>query len=178
MDDLITINVRVTAQSPLLELALDSHLEYMFILRLGGEIDFLSPTNHLDMSVPLTTHLASLSTPRPYAAATQHAFLTAAGTGTLPHPLLSLYLSQDRIYAAHGYPRFIGQLLTRIPYSSTHALDSPEEQLHSDVVKLLAFALQNVQHEIGMVKRKYKQPQLRAVADGKHHISCTSATTK
>ena len=45
MDDLITINVRVTAQSPLLELALDSHLEYMFILRLGGEIDFLSPTN-------------------------------------------------------------------------------------------------------------------------------------
>ena len=110
------------------------------------------------MTVPLTAHLASLSTPRPYAAATQHAFLTAAGTGTLPFPLLSLYLSQDRIYAAHGYPRFIGQLLTRIPYSSTHALDSPEEQLHSDVVKLLAFALQNVHREVGMfgeVERKY-----------------------
>ncbi|KAI0703682.1 heme oxygenase-like protein [Cerioporus squamosus] len=94
------------------------------------------------MSVPLTTHLVSLSTPRPYAAATEHAFLTAAGTGTLPLPLLSLYLSQDRIYAAHGYPRFIGQLLTRIP----------------DVVKLLAFALQNVHREVGMfaeVERKY-----------------------
>ena len=133
------------------------------------------------MTVPLTTHLASLSTPRPYAAATQHAFLTATGTGTLPLPLLSLYLSQDRIYAAHGYPRFIGQLLTRIPYSSTHALDSPEEQLHSDVVKLLAFALQSVHHEVGMFgedKREYRQPDLRAVANGKHHISCTSATTK
>ncbi|RPD75630.1 heme oxygenase-like protein [Lentinus tigrinus ALCF2SS1-7] len=110
------------------------------------------------MSVPLTTHLVSLSTPRPYAAATEHPFLTAAGTGTLPLPLLSLYLSQDRLYAAHGYPPFIGQLLTRIPYSSTHAVDSPEEKLHSDVVKVLAFALQNVHREVGMfaeVERKY-----------------------
>ncbi|RDX45188.1 heme oxygenase-like protein [Lentinus brumalis] len=110
------------------------------------------------MSVPLTTHLLSLSTPRPYAAATEHAFLTAAGTGTLPLPLLSLYLSQDHIYAAHGYPLFIGQLITRIPFSSTHALHSPEEKFHRDVLKLLAFALQNVLREVGMfaeVEREY-----------------------
>ena len=110
------------------------------------------------MSVPLTTHLASLSTPRPYAAATQHAFLTAAGTGTLPLPLLSLYLSQDRLYAAHAYPRFLGHLLTHVPYSSSHAMNSREEQLNNDIVKVLSFALVNVRREVGMfgqVEREY-----------------------
>ncbi|KAI0754426.1 hypothetical protein C8Q80DRAFT_367624 [Daedaleopsis nitida] len=102
------------------------------------------------MSVPLTEHLVSLSTPRPYSAATQHAFLTAAGTGTLPLPLLSLYLSQDRIYAAHGYTRFVGQLLTHIPFSSAHAVDSREEQANGDILKVLVDALVNVRREVGM----------------------------
>ncbi|KAH9852208.1 heme oxygenase-like protein [Lenzites betulinus] len=98
------------------------------------------------MSVPLTAHLASLSTPRPYSAATQHPFLTAAGTGTLPPALLSLYLSQDRIYAAHAYPRFLGQLLARVPVASTDAPDSPAERL----VGVLADALQNVRREVAL----------------------------
>ncbi|KAH9899253.1 heme oxygenase-like protein [Cubamyces lactineus] len=102
------------------------------------------------MPVPLTTHLTSLSTPRPYSAATQHAFLTAAGTGTLPPALLSLYLSQDRIYAAHAYPRFLGHLLTHVPFSSRHALDSPEERLHGEIVDVLSGALQNVRREVGL----------------------------
>lgn len=102
------------------------------------------------MAVPLTTHLISLSTPRPYAAATEHAFLTAVGTGTVPLKLLSLYLSQDRLYAAHGYPRFLGQLLTRIPFSSTHRVHSSEEKLNTDIVKLVAYALQNISREVGM----------------------------
>ena len=102
------------------------------------------------MSVPLTTHLASLSTPRPYAAATEHAFLTAAGTGILPAPLLSLYLSQDRIYAAHAYPRFLGHLLARVPFSSLHAHDSREERFHTEVVGILADALQNVRREVAL----------------------------
>ncbi|EJF59569.1 heme oxygenase-like protein [Dichomitus squalens LYAD-421 SS1] len=113
------------------------------------------------MSVPLTTHLASLSTPRPYSAATEHAFLTAAGTGVLPAPLLSLYLSQDRIYAAHAYPRFLGHLLTHVPFSSLHAPDSPEERFHSEVVGVLADALQNVQREVGLfadIEKKYTLP--------------------
>ena len=101
------------------------------------------------MTVPLTTHLASLSTPRPYAAATQHAFLTATGTGTLPLPLLSLYLSQDRIYAAHGYPRFIGRLIAAIPYSSGHATLSKEEKQNARTLQVLVFCLQNVVREVG-----------------------------
>ncbi|KAI0325927.1 heme oxygenase-like protein [Cubamyces sp. BRFM 1775] len=113
------------------------------------------------MSVPLTAHLTSLSTPRPYSAATEHAFLTAAGTGTLPPALLSLYLSQDRIYAAHAYPRFLGHLLTHVPFSSRHAPDSPEERLHGEIVDVLAGALQNVRREVGLfaeVKRAHGLP--------------------
>ena len=45
------------------------------------------------MSTPLTVHLVSLATPRPYSAATQHEFLAAAGTGTLSPDLLSLNLN-------------------------------------------------------------------------------------
>ncbi|KAI0356009.1 heme oxygenase-like protein [Trametes cingulata] len=110
------------------------------------------------MSVPLTQHLVSLSTPRPYCAATEHAFLTAAGTGALPLQLLSLYLSQDRIYAAHAYPRFLGQLLARVPFSSLDAPDSPEERFRNEIVGALADALQNVRREVAMfaeVERTY-----------------------
>ncbi|KAM5537679.1 hypothetical protein V8D89_008757 [Ganoderma adspersum] len=113
------------------------------------------------MSVPLTTYLVSLSTSRPYSAATSHPFLTAAGTGTLSAPLLSLYLSQDRIYAAHAYPRFLGHLLTRVPFSSLHAPDSREECFNSEVVSVLSNALLNVRREVGLfgeVERKYALP--------------------
>ncbi|KAI0763028.1 heme oxygenase-like protein [Trametes elegans] len=115
-------------------------------------------------SVPLTAHLAALSTPRPYAAATEHAFLTAAGTGTLPPALLSLYLAQDRRYAAHAYPRFLGQLLARVPlplpsspapsaYSSTTtttAAAAAADGQHAARVGVLADALQNVRREVGL----------------------------
>ncbi|KAI0828613.1 heme oxygenase-like protein [Trametes gibbosa] len=102
------------------------------------------------MSVTLTAHLTSLSTARPYTAATEHPFLTAVGTGTLPPALLSLYLSQDRLYAAHAYPRFLGQLLARVPFSSTDAPDSPAERFHGDLVGVLADALQNVRREVAL----------------------------
>ena len=102
------------------------------------------------MPTPLTTHLTSLPTPRPYTAATQHPFLTAAGTGTLSPALLSLYLSQDRIYAAHGYPRLIGHLLASIPFAASDGPDSPAEARHARLVGVLADALQNVRAEVGL----------------------------
>ena len=115
------------------------------------------------MSVPLTAHLLSLSTSPPYSAAILHPFLTAAGTGALSMPLLSLYLSQDRIYAAHAYPRFLGHLLARVPFSSLHAPDSHEERFNNEVVRVLSDALLNVQREVelfGEVERKYGLPSL------------------
>ncbi|PCH35359.1 heme oxygenase-like protein [Wolfiporia cocos MD-104 SS10] len=96
----------------------------------------------------LTTHLISLSTPRPYSAATEHPFLTAAGLGTLPPALLSLYLSQDRLYAAHAYPAFIGRILSAVPFSSLDASDSVKERRNQRIVAVLTYALQNVVREV------------------------------
>jgi thiaminase len=101
----------------------------------------------------LTEHLVSLhSTPRPYSAATEHPFLSAAGNGTLSDPLLALWLSQDRIYAAHAYPRFIGLLISKIPFSSSDALDSTKEKHNQKVLKILAFSLENVVREAAFFK--------------------------
>ena len=97
----------------------------------------------------LTAHLLSLSTPRPYSAATEHPFLTAAGLGTLPRPLLSLWLAQDRLYAAHGYPAFIGRALAAVPFSSLDAPDAPRERAHQAIVRALSGALANVVREVG-----------------------------
>jgi thiaminase len=97
----------------------------------------------------LTTHLTSLSIPIPYTAATEHSFLSSAGAGTLSSSRLSLWLAQDRLYAAHAYPRFIGRLLTSIPYSSLHALDSPQEAANDRILKILVYALDNVVREVG-----------------------------
>ena len=98
------------------------------------------------MPTTVTSHLTSLH-PRSYSAATQHPFLTAAGSGTLPDSRLALWLSQDRIYAAHAYPRFIGLLISKIPFSSYDALDSPQEKHNQKVLKILAFSLENVVRE-------------------------------
>ncbi|PSR70568.1 hypothetical protein PHLCEN_2v13539 [Hermanssonia centrifuga] len=103
------------------------------------------------MSTPesLTIHLQSLSTICPYSSATEHDFLVAAGTGQLSKDLVSLYLSQDRLYAAHAYPRFIGQLLAAIPFSSLHAIDSVQELHNRRILNILSYSLQNVVREVG-----------------------------
>lgn len=96
----------------------------------------------------LTAHLYSLSTLRPYAAATEHAFLAAAGRGTLPTGRLSLWLAQDRLYAAHTYPRFIGRLIASIPFSSFDAPASAAERRNQRILDVLVYALQNVTREV------------------------------
>lgn len=96
----------------------------------------------------LTSHLTALSTLRPYSAATEHAFLTRAGNGTLSKDALGLYLSQDRIYAAHGYVTFLGQLLAKIPFSSSRPFKSPYEKLLQRIVRIVEYSLQNVIREV------------------------------
>ena len=95
-------------------------------------------------STSLTAHLTEITTACPYESATKHPFLTAAGEGILPLPRLALWLAQDRLYAAHGYPRFIGRLIAAIPYSSEHATTSKEEKQNARTLEVLVFCLQNV----------------------------------
>ncbi|KAG9100786.1 hypothetical protein FRC06_003724 [Ceratobasidium sp. 370] len=66
----------------------------------------------------LTSHLLSQTTSPAYIAATAHPFLKQAGEGTLPTQTLVHWLYQDRIYAAHAYPRFIGSLIAKIPFNT------------------------------------------------------------
>ncbi|KAJ6573899.1 heme oxygenase-like protein [Mycena vulgaris] len=97
----------------------------------------------------LTDHLVRLSTPTPYADAINHTFLRSAGEGTLSNALLSLWLSQDRIYAAHAYPRFIGALIASIPFDKSDGLRSEKEAHNQRVLKMLTFALENIVREVG-----------------------------
>lgn len=97
----------------------------------------------MSTSETLTQHLRSLSTITPYSDATEHRFLVSAGTGKLSKELLSLYLAQDRLYAAHAYPRFIGHLVASVPFSSLHPLKSAQEQHNQHLVRVLSYALQN-----------------------------------
>ncbi|KAL5523437.1 hypothetical protein ACEPAG_7610 [Sanghuangporus baumii] len=82
-----------------------------------------------------------------YNSATQHPFLEAARAGSLDGRLLSLWLSQDRIYAAHAYPRFIGSLVAKIPFASHHAIDSEAEAWNQRILSVLSYSLQNVVRE-------------------------------
>ncbi|KAJ3509708.1 hypothetical protein NLJ89_g5075 [Agrocybe chaxingu] len=102
------------------------------------------------MTTPsLTNHLLSFHrTPEAYTAATQHPFLTQAGDGTLPPSRLALWLSQDRIYAAHAYPRFIGSLVARIPFCEKDAISSSREKQNEDILKMLVGCLDNILREV------------------------------
>lgn len=100
----------------------------------------------------LTDHLVNLSTVPTYAEATKHPFLVAAGDGTLPASRLALWLSQDRIYAGHAYPAFIGSLIASIPRDSSHGVSSPEEQKCQHILSVLLFALQSVVREVDFFK--------------------------
>lgn len=104
---------------------------------------------HLTMSSrKLTDHLLSTSTNPTYDEATRHPFLTEAGSGSLPLPRLALWLSQDRIYAAHAYPRFIGALISRIPFHQADAITSPREQQNQKILQALVKCLNNVVREV------------------------------
>lgn len=91
----------------------------------------------------LTDHLLTTQTSSSYNAAIKHPFLTTAASLTLPGLRLALYLSQDRIYAAQAYPRFIAQLISKIP------LDDPSvAPLATRTLSLLTGCLTNIVREV------------------------------
>jgi formylaminopyrimidine deformylase / aminopyrimidine aminohydrolase len=99
------------------------------------------------MSKKVAEHVLSYSIPS-YSSATQHPFLVAAGDGHLSPELLSLWLSQDRIYAAHAYPRFIGRLIAAIPFG-IQSTDGSAAALNDRILKILVSALNNIVREVG-----------------------------
>ncbi|GAA5820316.1 hypothetical protein JCM11251_005570 [Rhodosporidiobolus azoricus] len=77
-------------------------------------------------------------------AATTHPFLVAAGKHELTSDKLSEWLTQDRAYALHGYPKFIAQLISALP------LTSPSHQTASkSLLDLFSYSLANIAREVG-----------------------------
>ncbi|KAF9530212.1 heme oxygenase-like protein [Crepidotus variabilis] len=106
------------------------------------------------MALTLTEHLSSTSAQNKlYIEATQHEFLTLAGQGKLPLDRLALRLSQDRIYAAHAYPRFIGALITRIPFKETDEICGDVEKKNQEILKALTSCLTNIVQEVDFFKQ-------------------------
>ncbi|EKM77401.1 hypothetical protein AGABI1DRAFT_130483 [Agaricus bisporus var. burnettii JB137-S8] len=105
----------------------------------------------------LTQHLASLTTVPTYAEATNHPFLAAAANGTLPADRLALWLSQDRIYASHAYPAFIGSLIASIPRDSSHGIYSREERTNQHILSVMVYCLENVVREVNFFKETAEQ---------------------
>ncbi|KAJ6569533.1 heme oxygenase-like protein [Mycena capillaripes] len=96
----------------------------------------------------VTDYLQQLSTTVPYADAVNHQFLRSAGEGTIERSLFSLWLSQDRIYAAYAYPRFIGSLIAAIPFDKSVPLKSAAEAQNRRILKTLTAALENIIKEV------------------------------
>lgn len=104
----------------------------------------------------LTDHLLATATATLYTAAIEHPFLTAAASLSLPTPRLALYLSQDRIYAARAYPRFIAQLISKIPLDNHNAAP-----LATRTLSLLVGCLTNIVREVAFfdtTARTYNLP--------------------
>lgn len=100
----------------------------------------------------LTDHLVNLDTVPSYEAATRHSFLSEAGEGTLPSARLALWLSQDRIYAAHAYPRFIGSLISLIPFHEKDTIAGPAEAQNQKILRILVGCLDNIVREVDFFK--------------------------
>ncbi|KAG9120799.1 hypothetical protein FRC07_003566 [Ceratobasidium sp. 392] len=101
----------------------------------------------------LTSHLLSKTSSSAYLAATTHPFLKQAGEGTLPTQTLVHWLYQDRIYAAHAYPRFVGLLVAKIPFDTKDLASfgsdvTSLEGRNRKILETLAFSLGNILTEV------------------------------
>ena len=102
----------------------------------------------------ITAHLLSIPTLPTYITATKsHPFLASAADGTLSNDRLSFWLYQDYIYAAHAYPRFIGSLISHIPFDHPHPCTNHSQT----ILKILVSALENIILEVNFFKDTAKK---------------------
>lgn len=113
--------------------------------------------------------------------AVNHPFLKAAGELTLEPDTLSEWLTQDRIYALCGYPKFIAALILALPLSSTR-----HQQASQSLLGLLSFALSNIDREVGFfdslgpkygLDLEYSEPR-RAEISNESTTSTSSSSRK
>ncbi|GAA5893843.1 uncharacterized protein JCM6883_003653 [Sporobolomyces salmoneus] len=112
--------------------------------------------------------------------AIEHPFLTAAGKHELAKDKLSEWLTQDRIYALCGYPKFIASLICALSLSSTSA-----QRQSQSLLGLFSFALANIDREVGFfdslgpkygLNLEFRPPTTKSL--GKLQGSLVKPTTK
>lgn len=88
------------------------------------------------------------SDPVALTSATQTPFLSSAGRGRVPKSTLSLWLSQDRLYA-QSYIPFIGSLISRVRLPVKH-IPFPEHDKDRQwrIAELLMGSLENIKREL------------------------------
>ncbi|KAJ5338291.1 hypothetical protein N7452_005019 [Penicillium brevicompactum] len=120
---------------------------------------------------PLTAYLLA-SAPNALTRATTHPFLAAAGRGTVPKPLLSQWLSQDRLYA-QSYIRFIGLLLSkiRLPRQSPTTATRPSSE--QNAINVLIDALVNIRTELALFEKTAEDFGLDLTAISAEEGGCT-----
>ncbi|USW54348.1 Putative thiaminase-2/PQQC, hem oxygenase-like, multi-helical [Septoria linicola] len=96
----------------------------------------------------LTSHLLKLD-PAGLDKATQHPFLKAAATSSLPQAKLRHWLAQDRVYAL-SYVNFIGSLLAQL---SVPTGSNRENSIEWRVADVLIDALDNIRREIRLFEQ-------------------------
>ncbi|KAG6897282.1 hypothetical protein C0992_002822 [Termitomyces sp. T32_za158] len=111
-------------------------------------------------SVTITSHLLCLC-PALYSRATKaHPFLIAAAKNNLSDSILSLWLSQDRIYASQAYPRFVGALISHIPFRPNVLSASGVPDYSQRILNILVYSLQNIVREVGFFDHTVKEWRL------------------
>ena len=105
----------------------------------------------------VTSHLLSHDTIPSYSSATKtHSFLESAANGSLSNDRLSFWLFQDHIYAAQAYPRFVGSLISHIPFGRPHPRE-PHVDRSQSILKTLVFSLENVVREVDFFRQTAKR---------------------
>ncbi|KAG8700821.1 hypothetical protein FRC09_005736 [Ceratobasidium sp. 395] len=122
-------------------------------------------------SSSLTSYLLSQTSSPAYLAATTHPFLKQAGEGTLRTQTLVHWLYQDRIYAAHAYPRFIGMLIAKIPFETKDLASfgsdvSSLEGRNRQILESLTFSLGNISTEVKFFEKTAAKFGASAVGGG------------
>ncbi|KAF8584738.1 heme oxygenase-like protein, partial [Ramaria rubella] len=127
----------------------------------------------------LTSHLLTVSADA-YQRATQHSFLKAAGDKSISDERLERWLTQDKIYAFIGYPKFISLLISRVPLRASPSNGdngSQSASLEERILALLSFSLSNIVHEVDFFKNTAQENGLDIARSPRRELSVANDLT-
>ena len=101
-------------------------------------------------------------------------FLLDGISGRLTEDRLAFWIFQDILLNAHAYPRFIGALIAKIPFSEEHLVIPPEEQDRREIwnTKILNYLKRFLKD------RSFWESYFEVLADFKPKLDMNGWTTR